>query len=274
MTRAESVDAAMAKIAGLLHVECGLLLVGLAGITGKTPDLVARISAHAAQIPDDIGRAVPFVGNYKVMLKLFTRELDPLDASVVAAGDQDRNIWDSDGADYARAEAAAYRAEATGRPQDYRAAIEELQMVCIGLRAGSEVRGRTLTLLADMQLNLAASLDDPALVPAAIDTACTALRVAVTPRVAQVAACTISDGLAMMAVIGQFHGPFGEIAAEVRGALERAYAPGRPGAAGGAAGRAGRRHRHARDRAGGHGPAPGGARAGRGRRAGAAGRGP
>ena len=208
LTRAEGVDRDMAWIAGLLHVECGRLLVSLSGVTGKTPDLVARVSAHARQVPDDIGRAVPFVGHYAVMLKLFTRELSPLDEAVIAAGDQDRNIWDSGGADYARAEAAAYRAEATGNPQDYRSAIAELQMVCIGLPAGSEVRGRTLTLLADMQLGLAASTDDMTLIPAAIATASTALRVATTPRVAQGAACTISDGLAMMALIGRLHGPF------------------------------------------------------------------
>jgi CHAT domain len=223
LTRAEGVDRDMAWIAGLLHVECGRLLVSLAGVTGKTPDLVARVSAHARQVPDDIGRAVPFVGHYAVMLKLFTRELSPLDEAVIAAGDQDRNIWDSGGADYARAEAAAYRAEATGNPQDYRSAIAELQMVCIGLPAGSEVRGRTLTLLADMQLGLAASTDDVTLIPAAIATASTALRVATTPRVAQGAACTISDGLAMMALIGPFHGPFEELSAEVRRALDRGY---------------------------------------------------
>ncbi|MCW2933755.1 MAG: hypothetical protein JWM19_4717 [Actinomycetia bacterium] len=223
LAQAQGVDRDMASIAGLLHVECGRLLVSLAGLTGKTPGLVARISAHAGQVPDDLGRAVPFIGHYTVMLKLFTRELSPLDEAVIAAGDQDRNIWDSGGADYARAEAAAYRAEATGNRRDYRTAIAELQMVCIGLPAGSEVRGRTLTLLADMQLGLAAAADDMTLIPEAIGTASTALRVATTPRVAQGAACTISDGLAMMALIGQAHGPFEEIAAEVRRALERAY---------------------------------------------------
>ncbi|HEX3965056.1 MAG TPA: CHAT domain-containing protein [Trebonia sp.] len=213
----------MASIAGLLHVECGRLLVSLAAVTGKTPALVARVSAHAGQVPDDLGRAVPFLSHYTVMLKLFTRELGPLDEAVLAAGDQDRNIWDSGGADYARAEAAAYRAEATGNRRDYRTAIAELQMVCIGLPAGSEVRGRTLTLLADMQLGLAADTDDMSLIPAAVDTASTALRLATTPRVAQGAACTVSDGLAMMALVGRFHGPFEEIAAEVRRALDRAY---------------------------------------------------
>jgi hypothetical protein len=210
-----------AQLAPLLHVQAAMLLTEVATATGKPPNLLARISAHADQIPDDLGRRVRYIGDVKVMLKLFTRELDPLDKDVVAAGDQNRNIWDQGGADFARGEALANQADATHDPKDMRTAIEELQMVWIGLPTGSEVRGRTLTMLGDMQLGLAAASNDLGSLPDAIATAITALRVADRPRVAQGAACILVDCLTMAMTAGQFQGPVAEAEEELRLALAR-----------------------------------------------------
>jgi hypothetical protein len=221
MAEADGVDPSMARVAGLMHVHCVMLLVGLGRVSGKTPDLLARISAHAGQIPRSVALLVPAVGAVKTMAKLYTGQMSPSDEAVIAVANENRNLWDSMGADYARAEAAANRADASGDPTDIRAAIAELGMVWIGLPTGSPVRGRTLTMLAEMHLALAASTNDLTLLADVIAMAITTIRTVPVPRVAQGAACILVDCLAMQAVIGHFQGPFAEASQELRLALAR-----------------------------------------------------
>jgi hypothetical protein len=125
----------------------------------------------------------------------------PSDGAVLALANENRNLWDSMGADYARAEAAANRADESGNPADIRAAITELGTVWIGLPAGSPIRGRTLTLLAEMHLALAVSTDDLTRLTDAAGLAITAIRTAPEPRVAQGGACVLADCLTLHAVL-------------------------------------------------------------------------
>jgi hypothetical protein len=219
--KAEGVDRDMARMAGLLHVHCVMLLMRVGWVSGKTPDLLARISAHADQIPRWLTMVAPGVSAMKTMAKLYTGQLTPSDEAVLAVANENRNLWDSMGADYARAEAAADRADASGKAADIRAAITELGMVLIGLPTGSPVRGRTLTLLAEMQLALAANTEDLTGLVDVIAVSITAIRTVPVPYVAQAAACILTDCLAMMAVIGHFEGPFAEASQEVRLGLAR-----------------------------------------------------
>lgn len=221
MARADGVDPGLTRVASLMHVHCVMLLLRLGRVSGKTPDLLARISAHADQIPRSAVLLAPAVGAMKTMARLYTGQMSPSDEAVIAVASENRNLWDSMGADYARAEAAANRADASGDPADIRAAITELAMVWIGLPAGSSVRGRTLTLLAEMHLALAASTDDLTLLADVIALAITTIRTIPVPRAAQGAACILTDCLAMQSVIGHFEGPFAEASQELRLALAR-----------------------------------------------------
>jgi hypothetical protein len=223
MAAAEGVDPGMARFAGLMHVHCAMLLISLAGVTGKTPDLLARISAHADQIPRSLSLLMPVAGTVKTLAKVYTRETAPTDQAVVAAVDEYRNLWDSAGADYARAETTASRAGASRNEKDVRAAITELEMVWIGLPTGSPVRGRTLTMLADMHLSLAVRTNDLTQLTDVIAMAVTAVRTIASARVAQGASCILVDCLTMQMAIGHFQGPFAEAAEEVRLALARLH---------------------------------------------------
>ena len=221
LVEADGVDPGMARMAGLLHVHCAMQLVRLAGVSGKTPALLDRINAHAAAIPRHLALLVPMAGTVKTLARVYTGQTPPSDEAVTAAVEDYRNLWDSLGADYARAEAAADRADASGDATEIRAAIAELEMVWIGLPTGSSVRGRTLTLLADMHLALAASTNDLTLLADVIAIAITAIRTTDAPRTAQGACSILVDCLAMQTIIGHFRGPFAEASAEIGRALAR-----------------------------------------------------
>ena len=221
VAEADGVDPGMARITGLLHVHCVMLLVGLATISGKTPDLLARISAHADLIPGYLTRMAPAASDVKTGARLYTSQISPSDEAVLAMADHHRGFWDSAGADYARAETAATKADASGDPRRIRAAIAELEIVWLGLPAGSPLRGRTLTLLADMRLALAASTNDLPSLADVIAIAITAIRMIPDPRTAQAASSILVDCLAMQAATGRFQGPFAQAAEEARLALTR-----------------------------------------------------
>jgi hypothetical protein len=221
LKEADGIDPGTVRVARLLRVNCVKLLMSLGRLTGKTPELLARIDAHADQIPRSLALLSPAVGVVKTGARLFTGQITPSDDAVLALANENRNLWDSMGADYARAEAAANRADESGDPADIRAAITELGTVWIGLPAGSPARGRTLTLLAEMHLALAASTDNLTWLTDAAGLAITAIRTAPESRAAHGGACVLADCLTLQAVIGHFEGPFAEAAAELRHALAR-----------------------------------------------------
>ena len=221
LTAAGGADTGLARVASLLHAHCVMLLIGLGAVTGKTPELLARITAHADRIPDDLTRLVPLAADVKTGARAYTRQISPADAAVTAMADRHRSFWDSAGADYPRAESAAVKADASGDPRDIRAAIAELELVWLGQPAGAPLRGPTLTLLAEMRLALAANTDDLESLPDVIAVAITAIRVIHEPGTAQAAACVLVDCLAMQAATGRWRGPFAEAAEEARLALAR-----------------------------------------------------
>ena len=221
LEKADGIDPCVARVARLLRVNCVKLLMSLGQLTGKTPELLARIDAHADQIPRSLALLSPVAGAAKTGARLFTGQITPSDGAALALASENRNLWDAMGADYARAEAAANRADESGNPADIHAAITELGTVWIGLPAGSPIRGRTLTLLAEMHLALAVSTDNLTRLTDAAGLAITAIRTAPESRVAQGGACVLADCLTLHAVIGHFEGPFAEAAAELRHALAR-----------------------------------------------------
>src|SRR5579871_1695305 len=101
--RSAVADPGMAQVAGLMHVHCVRLLISLGAVRGKSADLLAAVSAHADQIPAAMARQLPAVGTVKSLAKVYTGEKSPADQDVTAAADEYRNLWDSMGADYARA---------------------------------------------------------------------------------------------------------------------------------------------------------------------------
>ncbi|MGA2826283.1 MAG: CHAT domain-containing protein [Streptosporangiaceae bacterium] len=211
-----------AELQGPLHAQAAMLLTDLGRADGGTPDagLIARARDHMAQVPPEMLDQMPPVVRDVFLLQRIVADNSPPDADdAERLAARFRELMETTGGDLTNADTAASRARQSRNPADIGTAISELNKAGIALPAGSPLRSRVLSSLAEMQTLLAMHTGYPLALGDAAGAAIEALRVASGPAEKKSAIQRLIVVFSLMIAMGRYDGPLDEAEQLLRGTL-------------------------------------------------------